>query len=102
MTDNTYNGWANKETWLVNLWYGDDLAQIIADDSGIYEDECEVGIDANEAEEWIRYIAEEVEALSQPPKSGLISDFLETCWAEVSWVEIAESVSDAAKELAEE
>jgi hypothetical protein len=20
---NTYNGWRNRETWLVNLWYGD-------------------------------------------------------------------------------
>ena len=23
-----YNGWTNKETWLVNLWLGDDFAQI--------------------------------------------------------------------------
>ena len=23
MTNNTYNGWRNRETWLVNLWYGD-------------------------------------------------------------------------------
>ena len=22
-----YNGWTNKETWLVNLWLGDDFAQ---------------------------------------------------------------------------
>ncbi len=21
--DNTYNGWTNRETWLVNLWFGD-------------------------------------------------------------------------------
>jgi len=20
----TYNGWTNRETWLVNLWFGDD------------------------------------------------------------------------------
>ncbi len=20
---NTYNGWTNRETWLVNLWFGD-------------------------------------------------------------------------------
>ena len=23
MINNTYNGWRNRETWLVNLWYGD-------------------------------------------------------------------------------
>lgn len=23
MANNTYNGWRNRETWLVNLWYGD-------------------------------------------------------------------------------
>ena len=22
MTNNTYSGWKNRETWLVNLWYG--------------------------------------------------------------------------------
>lgn len=22
-----YNGWTNKETWLVNLWLGDDLLE---------------------------------------------------------------------------
>ena len=23
MSVNTYNGWKNRETWLVNIWYGD-------------------------------------------------------------------------------
>ena len=23
MTNNKYNGWCNRETWLVNLWFGD-------------------------------------------------------------------------------
>ena len=22
--DNTYNGWTNRESWLINLWFGDD------------------------------------------------------------------------------
>ncbi len=24
MTDTTYNGWTNRETWLVNLWLGEE------------------------------------------------------------------------------
>ncbi len=23
MTDNRYDGWRNRETWLVNVWFGD-------------------------------------------------------------------------------
>ena len=22
--DETYNGWTNRESWLINLWFGDD------------------------------------------------------------------------------
>mgnify|MGYP001161050047 FL=1 len=25
MRDETYNGWTNRATWLVNLWFGDAL-----------------------------------------------------------------------------
>lgn len=24
----TYNGWANRETWLVNVWFGDYFAKL--------------------------------------------------------------------------
>jgi len=36
--DNTYNGWTNRETWLVNLWFGDSW-------------ECEA--DVQSSREWI-------------------------------------------------
>lgn len=88
MTDTTYNGWTNRETWLVNLWYGDDLASMLA------EDERRTDIDSHEAEEWVRYVAEECEMLSQPPKAGLLSDFLESCWSAVNWDEIAEALTE--------
>ena len=26
MTDNTYNGWTNRETWLVNVWFNPESA----------------------------------------------------------------------------
>jgi hypothetical protein len=28
MNGNTYNGWANRETWLVNLYFGEDSSYI--------------------------------------------------------------------------
>ena len=28
MTDNTCNGWANAATWTVNLWFGDNWAEM--------------------------------------------------------------------------
>jgi hypothetical protein len=80
MIDSTYNGWTNRETWLVNLWYGDDLASLLA------EDERRTDIDSHEAEE--------CEMLSQPPKAGLLSDFLESCWSAVNWDEIAEALTE--------
>ena len=28
MNDNTYNGWTNRETWVINLWMGDYFSEI--------------------------------------------------------------------------
>lgn len=93
----SYNGWTNRETWLVNLWYGDALADIMLDDPD------REAIDYYEAEEWIRYIAEESETLSQPPTNGLLADFLEQCWASVDWRQIAEATTETIeKEIANE
>lgn len=26
--DDRYNGWRNRETWLINLWFGDDNPEV--------------------------------------------------------------------------
>ena len=31
MTDNTCNGWRNAATWTVNLWFGDNWAELAED-----------------------------------------------------------------------
>lgn len=31
MTDNTCNGWRNAATWTVNLWFGDNWAELRED-----------------------------------------------------------------------
>ena len=90
---NDYNGWTNKETWLVNIWYMGDMPQYFADMEQFHVDHLEL-------EDSIRYIAEECEALSKLP-AGLLSDFINTCWAEVNWHELAEHLNQDLKEMGE-
>jgi hypothetical protein len=33
MTDTTYNGWRNRETWLVNIWFLDGVTESMTADS---------------------------------------------------------------------
>ena len=86
-----YNGWKNKETWLVNIWYMDSMSEYFAG-MGEYH------VEANELEEVVTYTAEECEALSQLP-AGLLSDFINTCWGEVDWYSLVEHLNDSLKEM---
>jgi len=76
---NTYNGWTNKETWLVNLHYGDAITEQVEEQGHM---------EANEMQEWVEYVALECEAMSCLP-SGLLMDFINTCFSEVNWDELA-------------
>jgi len=70
-----YNGWTNRETWLVNLWLGDSLTTDVG---------SSMEIDAA----WVKEVAEDVinGAVSD---FGLASDLLEMALANVNWEEIA-------------
>ena len=80
-----YNGWTNKETWLVNIWYMDAMPEYFAEMEQ-YE------VDANELENILTHICEESETLSQLPV-GLLSDFIRDAWSEVNWRELAEHLN---------
>jgi hypothetical protein len=65
-----YNGWKNKETWLVQLWLGDTLQT------------CNLTC-AEEIREFVHEIVDE-----ERPENGLTSDFISTSLAEVDWREL--------------
>ncbi len=80
-----FNGWKNKETWLVNVWYMDHMPDYFVDMDQFY-------VEPNELENAITCIAEESEALSQLP-AGLLADFISTCWSEVDWHSLADCLN---------
>lgn len=89
---NTYNGWANRETWLVNLHFGDELS------SYIVETVTDGHIDLTEDEGTIRTelerVCEEyVHMMLEEELNGLgsfLSDYLDLSLIE--WDEIAEHI----------
>jgi len=82
----SFNGWTNKETWLVNLWYMDSMPEYYADAEQYH-------VEPEELAEVVQYIAEEGEALSQLP-AGLLSDFISDSWSEVNWHELVEHLNE--------
>ena len=81
-TENTdsYNGWTNYETWLVNIW--------LTNDPGTYSAARWAAVDnADALREWVtEWVTESV------PASSLTADLLGAALSEVDWHEIAESL----------
>lgn len=83
MVTTEYNGWSNRETWLVNLWltndecYYDELCDIVKN----FETTCG---QAEELEGYVRRIVDIDEA-------GITSDLLTASLGRVNWYEIAEA-----------
>jgi hypothetical protein len=79
-SNNQYNGWTNKETWLVNLWYGDAIAEHVAEQG--YQDSSSI-------RDYVEYVAHECEAMSCIP-NGLLMDFINDAFSEVDWDSLEE------------
>ena len=90
-TDTTYNGWKNKETWLVNIWYMDSMPDYFASDERYH-------VSPNGLKEVVTYMTAEYESLTSLP-AGLLSDFINTCWDEVDWRSLADHLNDTLKEM---
>ena len=70
----SFNGWENKETWLVNVWLGDDLQA--------HKDEGEA-LTADYIEAIVDDMAAELEC-----DNGLLSDLLNTAMGEINYWEL--------------
>lgn len=78
-----YNGWTNRETWMVNLWFANEecyyrqLQEILHDYEGREQ--------AEELEQACRFIVE------RHDDTGLRGDLVTVVLSRVNWEEIAEN-----------
>jgi hypothetical protein len=84
MTDETYNGWTNRETWLVNLWLNNDEAP--------YSEACQIARTHPDSSDL--WLGETIESEIVNPlcgrdiETGFKLDMLNTFCARVDWREI--------------
>lgn len=88
MTRKEYNGWANYETWLVNLWLDNDqstqeqVIEICMEERGLYQA-------AEALKEFVESFPEVEEATS---KASFVCDLINASLSEVDWCEIVATV----------
>lgn len=74
----SYNGWTNKETWIVNLWVGDNLAEMQQEGQEM---------DGRYIED---YVWELISDSSSTVEAHFAADLLACAMGEVNWNELAE------------
>ncbi len=96
--DNRHNGWANYETWAVNLWLDNEehSQQMLRCFAESAIEDCQIdGSGKSEAiYECSRAIREFIEE-NVPELDGLFADLLNGALSEVNWREIAEHAVNA-------
>lgn len=89
MTENTYNGWTNYQTWCVNLW--------LDNEPSTYYGIREAIRPTWQAQEIADYLREFVEAAA-PELQGMYSDLLTNALGHVNYYEIAEHLAEELQE----
>ena len=84
-TKKTYNGWTNRETWLVSLWINNDQTSQAVLLEALGRDESDF-----KKAEWLKSEIEE-EMYDLPLEASLWCDLLGTALARVDWREVIEN-----------
>lgn len=85
MSDKSYNGWTNYETWVVNLW--------LANDEGLYIEATDRATNADGdvydlAQDFKSWVCDD---LAPDLGASFAADLLNAALSEVDWNEIATS-----------
>lgn len=84
---NRYNGWSNKETWLLNLWYSEVIIELI-DERGYQSPE--------DIKDFMEVVLHDCEPLDSLPR-GLYMDFINDAFNEIDWYELASTYNQQEK-----
>lgn len=98
-TDRGYNGWTNRETWLVNLW--------LSNDEGTYREVLDAARDALDTPlprvtlaDWLREFVELQVTECCGTRYGFVEDLAFTAAGSVDWFEVADGWLHDASECA--
>lgn len=89
--DNKYNGWTNRETWLVKLWIDNERESHL-----FWRDQSREILKSNTQDTAVHTLTRELESWcdeAEPELThGLFTDLLTTAISRVDWYEIAQSM----------
>ena len=91
MTLDTYNGWKNRETWLVNLW--------LTNEQGPYntlieiaESDCELYEKADQLQEFVYQLCMGPASVINGQANGLVCDLVNQSLDDVDYREIVSGI----------
>lgn len=84
MEEKKYNGWANWETWLFNLWFGDYWYEYAKEN-----DITDVQQLAEAMKDYLIELQDETDT-----EIGIFNDAISNCIREINYYEVAEKTID--------